>query len=1170
MSAVILIANLVLPTGWMPSPRPAQAATDYTWEFDDAGDYTLDSEMMLTTYGVGGATSALQFKLSNFSSDGLGVGLEAAASGMTNLMADSDGTLWGLVGNRVYLSADDGVNWVMTADALLGGMVVYDMIEVDEGLGTGSAPGADLVAVGQLGGAAAIAYSINGGVEWLPGAFAVPGGATKWIAVDYDTASNIAYTVSDDAGNAVASSDGGETWDEAGRDAYININMVITAYDIVCFGADKVAIVGAKAGGAGGIDYSTNGGTDWFVAPIPVMVAATEITDAAYIGGVVYAASSNYLAAIDIGGGGTMDDAGDWSDVSANLNGGTFSLNPYFASGVDTGIMFIKVKIAAAYTLYSTIDKGLTFHQHYADPNIDRMSGGIVMNPSGTKMFWAGIHGDGYADVWSMTVNPANTSTTTLVGPTGVSELTVVGATLHGLNSGEIRLSFSNDTTVPLPTWYYFTGVVDVDVGHLWESGTDDDAAQATPLSQLTAEALADAPAALFSTGNIFVKIYTPAAEDATIILDKLTLTYGEVPPTSLTVTSPNGGERWGIGTTYPIAWTSVGDIANVKIELQRTAGGDWETLFATTSNDSQELWEVVGPTTDEASIRISDVLDELVTDTSNAVFSIVSSDIDQPDTTPPSSQVDPLPRYSTADNVCFPAISVTAAASDDYAVKDVTLYISTNGNSFAPWTGANNPDATYPYTWDVDVADGETYYFYTIARDTSNNLESPPGTPSWDTMTTVDVSAPTVNNSTPQNYDVDVGVNQPIVFTFSESLVEDTFEYSLYPANGDRDDPMGGTNVAWSDNFTKITVTHPELDYLTSYRFDIINATDAAGNQLNNVVICRPPDCDIPFDPDGPQLPPNPDCNLIPQPPLPKEIYFTTQPALDPDLLGSSFTAPAGGNQDGSYNAGDEVQLTLTLVNASDIPASNVATKVTIPIALVTYLKTNDNGGGKVTTYRDSQGRVTEWEWRNLTPITKGHPVTVKFTIKINVPATDFDISLDARIYDNVYFTEQPDVPLVRTANFTVAHTTGLDQSSMTVTPTVARAGDVVTYSITVKNSGTSAGQIEFSDYVPTQENYAGQPPIFFKPGSIQFNENNWTTLPYYDEVAETVKATADGLLPNESASFSFQAVLRGSIDTPDDVTNAASVWDGLIPHQNRSRLRQRSMWRMVTQLPH
>jgi trimeric autotransporter adhesin len=74
------------------------------------------------------------------------------------------------------------------------------------------------------------------------------------------------------------------------------------------------------------------------------------------------------------------------------------------------------------------------------------------------------------------------------------------------------------------------------------------------------------------------------------------------VPPT---VTSPNGGETWTLGSTHDITW-SAGNGGKVTIELSRDNGSSWETLFAATANDGSQAWTVSGATTGQALVRIS------------------------------------------------------------------------------------------------------------------------------------------------------------------------------------------------------------------------------------------------------------------------------------------------------------------------------------------------------------------------------------------------------------------------------------------------------------------------------------------------------------------------------------------------------------------------------------
>ena len=105
---------------------------------------------------------------------------------------------------------------------------------------------------------------------------------------------------------------------------------------------------------------------------------------------------------------------------------------------------------------------------------------------------------------------------------------------------------------------------------------------------------------------------------------DSVTFSLSVIPEGgTITVTYPNGGEAWVVNATENITWTTQGSIDDVKIELQRASGGDWEELTESTTNDGDFPWSVTAPTTTQALIKISKVGDDSVNDTSNAVFTI-------------------------------------------------------------------------------------------------------------------------------------------------------------------------------------------------------------------------------------------------------------------------------------------------------------------------------------------------------------------------------------------------------------------------------------------------------------------------------------------------------------------------------------------------------------------
>jgi len=93
--------------------------------------------------------------------------------------------------------------------------------------------------------------------------------------------------------------------------------------------------------------------------------------------------------------------------------------------------------------------------------------------------------------------------------------------------------------------------------------------------------------------------------------------------PCVLTLSSPNGGESWTAGTSYPITWTRSDCGQTVSIELWR-AGAQVATIAGSTANDGSYTWTAaqVGGQSAGYKVRVTDLESESV-DESNAVFTI-------------------------------------------------------------------------------------------------------------------------------------------------------------------------------------------------------------------------------------------------------------------------------------------------------------------------------------------------------------------------------------------------------------------------------------------------------------------------------------------------------------------------------------------------------------------
>jgi|GEM_PF-4921153 len=94
-------------------------------------------------------------------------------------------------------------------------------------------------------------------------------------------------------------------------------------------------------------------------------------------------------------------------------------------------------------------------------------------------------------------------------------------------------------------------------------------------------------------------------------------------PPPTITLTAPNGGESWDIGTVQDITWTSSGLTGMVKIEVSRNSGSSWSSLISSTANDGSHPWTVTGPGSTTARIKVTSVASPTTSDSSNADFII-------------------------------------------------------------------------------------------------------------------------------------------------------------------------------------------------------------------------------------------------------------------------------------------------------------------------------------------------------------------------------------------------------------------------------------------------------------------------------------------------------------------------------------------------------------------
>ncbi|BAY34078.1 hypothetical protein NIES2107_59830 [Nostoc carneum NIES-2107] len=123
------------------------------------------------------------------------------------------------------------------------------------------------------------------------------------------------------------------------------------------------------------------------------------------------------------------------------------------------------------------------------------------------------------------------------------------------------------------------------------------------------------------TTGNYYIRVYQSSGNSNY----NLNLCATQVESPFVTLTSPNGGESFQVGSTYNITWND--NIAeNVKIDLYK-AGSLYSTLFSSTLSDGIESWYV--PTNlvagSDYQIRVSSTTNANVWDFGNSYFSVTA-----------------------------------------------------------------------------------------------------------------------------------------------------------------------------------------------------------------------------------------------------------------------------------------------------------------------------------------------------------------------------------------------------------------------------------------------------------------------------------------------------------------------------------------------------------------
>ena len=218
-------------------------------------------------------------------------------------------------------------------------------------------------------------------------------------------------------------------------------------------------------------------------------------------------------------------------------------------------------------------------------------------------------------------------------------------------------------------------------------------------------------------------------------------LAAGDTQAPAVTVTSPDGGETWAIGSAHDIAWTATDNVGVTSVDLEWSPnnGTNWIPLATGEANDGLYAWTVPAVPTAVALVRVTahDAAANAGDDTSDAVFTIADQSAPTVAVTAPNGG-EAWAFGSSHD--------VTWTASDDVGVASITIEYSVDaGANWLPVASGEANDGAY--AWIVPAPPTAQALVRVTALDAAANAAADA---SDAVFTIADQSAPTVAVTAP------------------------------------------------------------------------------------------------------------------------------------------------------------------------------------------------------------------------------------------------------------------------------------------------------------------------------------------------------------------------------------------------------------------------------------
>ncbi|HEV8537370.1 MAG TPA: T9SS type A sorting domain-containing protein, partial [Bacteroidota bacterium] len=442
-----------------------------------------------------------------------------------------------------------------------------------------------------------IEYSTNNGTNWLTVTGSIPAsaGSYTWTVPNTPTSqalvrlsdaanaatndvSNAVFTIAPPPGITLTSPNGGESWN------------VLSSHAITW---SSVSITNTK------IEYSTNNGSSW-----NLVTASIPASAGTYAWTVPNTPTTQALVRVSDASNATVNDPSDavFTIVTTpavsvlSPNGGES-----WTAGSAQNITWASVNVANVKIEYST-DNGTSWSSITATtPASTGSYSWVVPN---TPSIHSRVR---ISDATNASTSDMSDASFTIAAPTGI--------TVTSPNGGEIW----NASTVHNITWTA-AGVNNVKIKYSTTNGTS--------WSTITSNTPASTGSYAWTVPGIAstqAKVQVSNSNGSISDISDGTFTISTT-SAAITVTAPNGGEQWPIGTTQNITWSSTG-IADVNIEYSTDGGSSWSTIVSSAAAPvGNYAWTIPDTPTSQALVRISDASNPSVSDMSNSVFSIAVS----------------------------------------------------------------------------------------------------------------------------------------------------------------------------------------------------------------------------------------------------------------------------------------------------------------------------------------------------------------------------------------------------------------------------------------------------------------------------------------------------------------------------------------------------------------